>query len=149
MIYFIRCTMTARVKIGFAKDPWKRFSKVQSDSPGELQLIGVCAGTEAEERALHQRFASERVRGEWFAESPKLTAHIESLPPMLRPAPKRRRNNTWGDTQLTDKALAQITGISQCQLNRIRNGKSWPSLSAAMRISEATGIPIHTLAKAA
>lgn len=67
-VYFIFSTETERVKIGIARDPWRRLAHLQIGAPEELGLIGFMIAGDARERerSLHERFASIRVRGEWF-----------------------------------------------------------------------------------
>ena len=38
------------------------------------------AGIAQDERALHQRFKDDRIRGEWFRPSPALMHYISTLP---------------------------------------------------------------------
>ncbi len=63
-VYFIRCGDI--VKIGYAKDPLKRMSDLQSANPTELLLEGAIEGTFATETTTHYHFSPIRVRGEWF-----------------------------------------------------------------------------------
>lgn len=76
-VYFIVCAETRYCKIGFtAKDPQKRLKSLQTGSPGELALILMQPGTHETERALHERFASSNVRGEWFEVTDELRAYM-------------------------------------------------------------------------
>lgn len=65
-VYFIRNRLTGNVKIGVSALVGKRLSELQTGSDGDLELIRTEIGDEKHERALHGRFASERLRGEWF-----------------------------------------------------------------------------------
>ncbi len=53
-------------KIGWAVDPDKRLSTLQTGSFHELQLFEVIPGSQRLERAIHSKLADERIRGEWF-----------------------------------------------------------------------------------
>jgi hypothetical protein len=76
-IYFIGCTETFRVKIGFTTgNVFERLAKLQTGSPTHLAYLGSLPGTLADERNLHSRFARDRVRGEWFRVSPQLREHL-------------------------------------------------------------------------
>lgn len=55
-----------RLKIGFSRDAKKRFRAIQTSSSDDLTCLGTMKGTLKDERALHKKFASIRVRGEWF-----------------------------------------------------------------------------------
>jgi hypothetical protein len=64
------------VKIGIARDVARRLSQLQSASPATLALVVAFPGDAATESAIHWRFAADRIRGEWFRESPELAAWI-------------------------------------------------------------------------
>jgi hypothetical protein len=54
-----------RIKIGFSTEPKKRFQKLKTGLT-DLEVIDCWPGTKAEEKHLHELFASRRVAGEWF-----------------------------------------------------------------------------------
>ena len=64
-VYFIRAGQGA-IKIGIARDPRKRLLELQVGTSDELRILHTIPGTEDTERALHERFAHLRLRGEWF-----------------------------------------------------------------------------------
>lgn len=142
MIYFVRCSETNAVKIGYAVDPWKRFSKIQSDSPGSLQLLAVQAGGRAEERELHKRYAGLWRRGEWFDYGPDLQSHVASLPPALKPNSKRALGGTLGawlrENDLTLREFARISGCTISSLSCICAGTRIPRKEAMRRIFAVT-----------
>jgi hypothetical protein len=76
-VYVIRAAGTTAFKIGLATDPLRRLNTLQTASPALLELVLSFPGDRRTEAELHQRFAAERLRGEWFAESPRLLAWIE------------------------------------------------------------------------
>jgi hypothetical protein len=55
-------------KIGMATVFGARFDQHQCSSPYDVRVACAyfCADMRAEERALHERFSLQRVRGEWF-----------------------------------------------------------------------------------
>lgn len=57
-------------KIGFSRSPKFRESTLQSEEP-EVEILGAKAGTLDDEKALHAKFSTKRVRGEWFLLSPE------------------------------------------------------------------------------
>jgi hypothetical protein len=78
-IYFIQIGSSGAIKIGWAKDPAKRIKTLQTSQPKELKILGVIPGTVSDERALHRRFATARISGEWFdrdAVGPEVTNMI-------------------------------------------------------------------------
>jgi hypothetical protein len=142
MIYFVRDPGHDAVKIGYSADAWRRLSKIQSDSPGKLIVEAVAAGEVADERALHQRFAAARMRGEWFRWSGPVAAYVLTVPRIERPPGKR------------DPARAQINralkglGLSRSYGCDMHNGRSaWP-LRIAVAVWEATGHKVGPLAGA-
>lgn len=80
-VYFIGEGFMRPVKIGWAADPERRLCGLQIASPADLSLLAQQAGTIVDERALHRRFATTRLRGEWFAWSEDIAAHIKGLLP--------------------------------------------------------------------
>lgn len=121
MIYFAHADELNRVKIGFAADPWKRLSKMQSDSPCALALVAICPGDVADEQALHTRFASDRLRGEWFGYSASIRAHVATLPTPIRPQPER-----------TVQTVSELVGISQSYASMILSGARTPPKNLAI-----------------
>ena len=75
-VYFIQSG--DHIKIGYAINVVKRMDELQIGNPEALRLLGVMAGKPSDERALHRRFNSDRVKGEWFRSSGNLIAFIES-----------------------------------------------------------------------
>jgi hypothetical protein len=68
-VYFLRAQEF--IKVGYATNIRQRMRWLQTGFPFELELLAFipCANVQrakALERELHQRLASERVRGEWF-----------------------------------------------------------------------------------
>lgn len=62
-VYCIRSECGA-VKIGATNDVQRRLSLLQTGSPAALEIVGVLAGGEDLERALHAKFNARRKRGE-------------------------------------------------------------------------------------
>jgi hypothetical protein len=66
VIYFTQDTVTKAVKIGYSKNPKNRRAGLQSSNAHPLVLLGEMHGGLEHERALHEKFASFRLHGEWF-----------------------------------------------------------------------------------
>jgi hypothetical protein len=54
------------VKIGWALDPEKRLSELQTGNPCKLRVLAVVRGSKRDERALHAKLKEFRGLGEWF-----------------------------------------------------------------------------------
>jgi transcriptional regulator with XRE-family HTH domain len=65
-VYFIETIGADAVKIGQAIDPRSRLVELQSSNHLPLRLIKTVDGSYDVERALHERFAASRIRGEWY-----------------------------------------------------------------------------------
>ncbi|MFE3861072.1 GIY-YIG nuclease family protein [Streptomyces goshikiensis] len=65
-VYLIGDAKTMHVKIGIASDPKRRLSEIQTGNPARLVIFAVFLGNARTERALHKRFATRRLSGEWF-----------------------------------------------------------------------------------
>jgi hypothetical protein len=78
MIYFIGSDIGA-IKIGRAIRPKVRLRQLQSGSPIPLMILATTPGGVDEEKAYHDRFRKQRIRGEWFERSAELLAEIRRL----------------------------------------------------------------------
>lgn len=67
------------VKIGVASDPLVRLRELQSGNHLEIQLLATVKGGRVAERAYHERFARDHIRGEWFKRTPEIEAEIARL----------------------------------------------------------------------
>jgi hypothetical protein len=54
-----------------------RRADLQTGTPKRLEIYLVIPGSRADERALHQRFAKYRLKGEWFLFADELADWIE------------------------------------------------------------------------
>lgn len=129
MIYFILAPELNRVKIGLAQKPWERLSKLQTDCPCDVQLVAFIQGDLAAEQALHQRFAQQRVRGEWFNLIGPLLDYVATLD-AAKPLPKR---------QSRLKPMAEASGLGKGHLSAIVNGKRKAALPTLFHIFKTTG----------
>lgn len=77
-VYFIQNMVTGLIKIGHSRMVKDRLSNLQIGSADRLSLLGVTPGGREKERALHERFSSQREGGEWFRRSDELLDLIES-----------------------------------------------------------------------
>jgi hypothetical protein len=65
-VYFATRDNGSAIKIGFSNDPVTRVGALGAT------LIAAMPGELADEKALHERFASKRIAGEWFHSCPEL-----------------------------------------------------------------------------
>lgn len=74
-VYLVQAGESA-VKIGLSTDLGmvNRLEAIQTSNHEELRLLALIPGGPALERELHQRFAEDRIRGEWFRASDQLLA---------------------------------------------------------------------------
>lgn len=64
-------------KIGFARNPEKRLAELQTAHAEQLRIVGVLEGTKRTEGELHELFASDHVRGEWFTKTREIHGYFE------------------------------------------------------------------------
>jgi len=74
-IYFITYE-DGPIKIGKARNASARLKELQTAHPWKLEIIGVMAGHENLERALHARFSHIRMNGEWFRRTEEIMNFI-------------------------------------------------------------------------
>lgn len=79
-VYFFLGSDTDRMKIGHAKDVEARFRAIQTGCSEELLFFGMIPAVDppALERALHKRFAKDRLHGEWFTTSADIVEFVEA-----------------------------------------------------------------------
>lgn len=136
MIYFIRNPYAGVVKIGHAKDPWKRIAEIQVGNSSRLELAAIEGGDKEREAELHRQFAEHRMRGEWFVYAQPIADYVTVLGEAVKPLSGKTRS-FWGMPQ---KEVARLTGISQSYLSRIQSGDRKPSPEMAIAIQRVTGL---------
>jgi len=78
MIYFIQAGKNGPIKIGQTEnDVENRIKQLQTGCPYKLKVVWLYYGDRWTEAALHERFASDRIRGEWFNSTEKLFTFID------------------------------------------------------------------------
>lgn len=77
LVYFFE--MADRVKIGWSRDPEKRLRQIQTSAPEPVYYTASFYGTRQTEAEIHERFARERLQGEWFHLSPRVSAFIRAF----------------------------------------------------------------------
>jgi hypothetical protein len=82
-IYFIQGISGGLIKIGYAKDIYRRLKNLQASCPLPLKILAVIRGSLDSESNLHSRFAKNRKHGEWFEPTEQLSIFINSLDDFL------------------------------------------------------------------
>lgn len=80
-IYFLQGDDGGPIKIGHTITIRYRSQTVNCGYPfGTLRHVGLILGTTGIEKTLHERFAKDRIRGEWFKPSKGLVELVHELP---------------------------------------------------------------------
>jgi excisionase family DNA binding protein len=78
VVYFVRAGCNGPVKIGTTANLKKRLELLQAGNHHNLKCLLTIDGAVAEERAMHCRFDSSHIRGEWFRYDGELRAFIRA-----------------------------------------------------------------------
>lgn len=78
-MYIIQMENTGQVKIGTARNPWKRLIGLQTASPYKLNMLYFTMATDQDEKDNHELFKKYRLQGEWFLPHPSIFEGIEYL----------------------------------------------------------------------
>lgn len=78
-VYFAQESGLGAIKIGTSRQLPKRLAELSRILPYEIRLLVAIDGGREAEWTIHNRFASARIRGEWFRPVPELLAYIEGL----------------------------------------------------------------------
>lgn len=73
-VYFATIREQNVVKIGCSFEPESRLKEIQVGCPYPVRIEATLPGSHEEEKALHRRFADDRLRGEWFTITPMIDA---------------------------------------------------------------------------
>lgn len=77
-VYFI-ADEDGFIKIGHARNVGSRLQSLQTASRQALRVVGSTPGSISDEKALHAKFASAHVRGEWFRPTAELVAYVAGV----------------------------------------------------------------------
>ena len=76
-IYFIQCGEA--VKIGISVKPYERIANLSSANHQKMELLATMDGGRKEEKAMHAKFASYRIKSEWFRYSAEIDKFIKTI----------------------------------------------------------------------
>lgn len=155
VVYFLRGEDTGAIKIGFTKRLSTRLSNIATSSSERVTLLGSVPGDIIFEKSLHDEFAADRIRREWFRASPALMSRIASLigaeevaelgvvrPSMELDEPFTKQALKWliaiedGESlrgvnlDITRKRLTKRLGCSKTAMENFRYGRKRTPISA-------------------
>lgn len=141
------------VKIGWSKQPELRLSKVNSDTPTVVSLVGYVAATRAQEGELHCLLAPWRISNEWYRLTGPVAAFVNMLPQRFKSGGRQLKNvssrsplSAWRlDAGLTLDKAGKLFGIQKSHLCGIEKGLRKISPQKAREIEFITGIPAAVL----
>lgn len=146
LVYFVRCTSTGLVKIGWSNDVPARMNALRSATHPVLVLEGTRPGGHFEEQRIHRLLAPQRVSGEWFRATPDEVCALVNAPSAVMGersdarralAAIRFRQRLAADTVLDD--LATEAGIALCEVQRIAAGQD-VEVGLLARVTHALGL---------
>lgn len=94
-VYFVTCREIGMVKIGCARNPFARLATLQTAFPLELKIEAHMEGAYGREKEMHERFAKDRVRGEWFRITPEIDLLIHTLDAPERPRSEAQKGRLY------------------------------------------------------
>lgn len=123
-VYFVHAKALGLVKIGIANSAVKRLRALATQSPAQLELLGVIQTDRRGvlEQMLHGRFQHLRSHGEWFRLEPDLEAYISES----AAAPKSPRRPSMLEKRLLNQRRRAARAIS---INRAREKNGLPPLA--------------------
>lgn len=98
-VYIARFGALGPVKIGFSNHVQQRLNSIQSQLWDEFTLLRLLDGTGADERALHRRFASLRIKQEWFTYSAEMMGDLGLRDLLNDPAQALARFSHWSPAE--------------------------------------------------
>lgn len=122
-IYFIQSEIGGPIKIGITVHPRKRLKEMQAVNPFELRFVALQRGTFFEEKQYHKQFANQRLHGEWFGPSQKLSDLVKKIgvcriSGIKQPVPASQQAVKMLTMREEGKSLKEIG--EQCQVSRQR-----------------------------
>jgi hypothetical protein len=78
-VYFVQCTVSGHVKIGYSQNPAQRLRKLDANAPAPLELLAIFSADREVESLLHAEFKHLRLHGEWFRPNDDLLRVMASL----------------------------------------------------------------------
>jgi hypothetical protein len=89
-----------------------RLEDLQRGNPRGLRVYAMLSGESMEESAMHSRFASSRIHGEWFAQTVQMADVLREHAVPLRPYPPLWSRHVRARTTDRDPGLLTTAGLS-------------------------------------
>jgi hypothetical protein len=140
------------IKIGFSRNPDKRFSKIASDTPLPCVLLGYWPATIADELAIHDQFHSIRKHGEWFASTETLLGFVADH--VVASVRKSRFDINADDSALarwrkgegrSAEKAAEMAGVTVAMWSRFETGARRIPAERVIEFETLTGVSRHNL----
>jgi hypothetical protein len=145
-VYIVRPGARNIVKIGHTGNIHKRIKEMQISSPERILLIATIEGGEREERQIHTRLRSERIRGEWF----KLSKPVREFLQRLKLADYHLEYGLLTDSELAQRLeILATSGEKTINGFMINDGCRNHLLHLAEIYSLATGRSLQTISRVA
>lgn len=65
-LYFIQSGTGGPVKIGYTKQLATRLKAIHTMNGGSVRFLGALSGSRKDEKRFHEKYAADRLHGEWF-----------------------------------------------------------------------------------
>lgn len=117
------------IKIGHSGDVATRARAIIASVPVPVEFVGYMPGDIAVEQHLHTRFDQHRFSGEWFVETPEMTAVFDAL--LIKGIPARKSEPRVGSRVKTEAETLVFISVAL----RSNGADRWPSASHADRIT--------------
>ena len=159
-VYMIRAGEHGPVKIGHSFDPAFRLGQLQISHWETLRIIRLFEGAEAEEVALHEKFADLYIRGEWHHFSRAMLEDVglvEIIPTQIASGDVEPPVPVFIDEDasamgakisahrkragLTQSELAQAIGVARSTLASIEAGHDMPGRDVLWKLCRQFGLP--------
>ncbi len=135
-VYFVQAGEAGPVKIGWAINAQSRVAYLQTAHYEPLRVIRVWDGDRIHENWFHNRFRTQRMRGEWFRFSQEMLT-AEPQTPIGKVVDFGDVITLWPSL----KAFNQEVGVTECVARQWLKRRSIPARywQATVRAAEARG----------
>jgi hypothetical protein len=144
-VYFAQARIDpTTVKIGFTDDLAVRKKNLSVSTPGGIAILAELAGNKETEQYLHEKFAADRLSGEWFRCSDQIREFMrdvqngkQGLIPFIDAALYMKRSTAEYAADAVEIARQMAVAI----VNEEHRGVGDTLAAASFRIERRTGFP--------
>jgi hypothetical protein len=127
-VYFVLAKSLDMVKIGYSTThPDSRLAGIRTGCPVEIERLAVIPGGRALELALHKRFETYRVCGEWFRYAPEIQAFVSKQCQVWTPRPPKVKKT------LTRKTIDRVCRKCEAEFRTGDGDKFCPACRKMLR----------------